>query len=509
MERNNRTCVKVMKKSLLIYTMLSLLPLGAMAEIKTDKIYADHMVLQQGKSVPITGTCDGKGKLTVSFNGQEVQATVKRGKWRAVLAPMQANAKGQELTITQGSDSLVLQDVLVGEVWVASGQSNMLWRLNQTGDRAALQEAETPLFRFYHSQPQVHTNAAEYGTREKNILKNNEMYQGSWCLNTTKARPTMSAVGYYFGRELQKQLEVPVAVVHAALGGSEMMAWMPPAVLKKSYRECTTSAWLESKYMSAWVRGRARKNIGKDLNAPHPYQPGYLFRTGIGPWVDFPVAGVIWYQGESDAEIQDMEQNYALLCDLISGWRKEFGNKELPFVQVELPRINDKSALRAYWPEFRAVQRRAANSMKNVYSLTTLDLGSTNSDVHPPRKVEVGSRLAALAAAKVYGKDVAASGPVVAKVAPRGNSLVLHFNCAKGLTTTDGAAPVGFEVSSNGKTYYPATARIEGESVVLESAEVKAPKYARYAWCTFMNPNLVNEAGLPAVPYTAPSKRKK
>ncbi len=490
-----------MKTTVLFYAMLSLAPLGAMAEIKTDKIYADHMVLQQGQPVPITGTCDGKGKLTVSFNGQEVQAEVKKGKWRAVLAPMQANAEGQTLTITQGKDTLELQDVLVGEVWVASGQSNMLWRLNQTGDRNSLQEADTPLFRFYHSQPQVHTNARAYNEKEKSILKNGEMYQGGWCLNTPQTRATMSAVGYYFGRELQKQLGVPVAVVHASLGGSEMMAWMPQAVLKKKYRECTTARWLDSKYMSAWVRGRARQNIGQELNAPHPYQPGYLFKTGIAPWVDYPVAGVIWYQGESDAEIADMEQNYALLRDLITGWRKEFNRKELPFLQVELPRINDKSALRAYWPEFRTVQRRAATQLNNVYAITTIDLGSTNSDVHPPRKLEVGSRLATVAAAKVYGKEAEASGPAICKTEPRGNTITLHYTYAAGLKTTDGAAPVGFEVSADGKTYHPATARIEGETVVLESAEVKSPKYARYAWYTFMTPNLVNAAGLPAVPY--------
>lgn len=482
--------------------------MGAMAEITADKIYADHMVLQQGQAVPITGTCNGKGEVTVSFNGQTVQAEVKKGKWRAVLAPMQANAQGQELTITQGEDALVLQDVLVGEVWVASGQSNMLWRLNQTGDRNSLQGAAVPQLRFYHSQPQVHTNAAAYGDRERTILKNDEMYSGAWYADAAQTRASMSAVGYYFGRELQAQLGVPVAVVHASLGGSEMMAWMPEDVLNKKYRECTGAAWLDSKYMSAWVRGRARQNIGKDLNAPHPYKPGYLFRTGIAPWVDFPVAGVIWYQGESDAEIQDMEQNYTLLKDLIMGWRKEFGRKELPFLQVELPRINDKSALRAYWPEFRAVQRRAADKLDNVYALTTIDLGSTNSDVHPPRKLEVGTRLAALAAAEVYGKEVEASGPVVSKLVPRGKTITLHYTHAAGLKTTDGAAPVGFELSADGKTYHPATARIDGETVVLESAAVKTPKYARYAWCTFMNPNLVNSAGLPAVPYAVVKWKK-
>lgn len=476
--------------------------LTAQADLQPDKIFADHMVLQQGVQIPVTGTTDSKKTIEVSYNGHTVKAKIKNGKWRAMLPPLGVCADGAELTITQGNDKVVLQDVLVGEVWLASGQSNMLWRLNQTGDRNSLQEADTPLFRFYHSEPQVHTSPAAYDQKLKKILSDDLMYQGGWNCNTAQTRPRMSAVGYYFGRELQKHLgNTPVAVVHASLGGSEMMAWMPPAVLKAKYKECTSEKWLESRYMSEWVRGRARQNIGKDLNSPHPYQPAYLFKTGIAPWADFPVAGVIWYQGESDAEIQSEEQNYQLLSDMIQGWRRELNNKTLPFLMVELPRINDKSKLRAYWPEFRHVQQLAAAKLPSVYNLTTIDLGSTNNDVHPPRKLEVGTRLANLAAAKIYGRDVPFSGPVVTKVTPQGGTIVVDYDHATGLTTTDGKPPVGFEVSANNKDFYPAEAAIEGTQVILKSDEVRNPKHMRYGWYTFMEPNLVNENTLPAVPY--------
>lgn len=491
-----------MKIARLISMLAVLAPLYAAAEITTDSIYADHMVLQQGRSIPISGNCDSADKVTINFNGLEVEGTVSNGRWQATLPPMTANAQGQTLTVKQGNDTVVLKDVLIGEVWLASGQSNMLWRLNQTGDTNSLREPATTTFRFYHSQPQVHTNPGAYREREKNLLNSNNMYKGGWYCNTPQTRASMSAVGYYFGRELQNHLGVPVAVIHASLGGSEMMAWMPPATLDAKYPECNTEKWLESKYMSAWVRGRARQNIGKDLTAPHPYKPAYLYRTGIAPWSNFPVAGVIWYQGESDAEIQDMEQNYKLLSDLIAGWRSELGNATLPFLQVELPRINDRSALRAYWPEFRTVQRRAANEIPGVYALTTIDLGSRNSDVHPPRKLEVGTRLADLAAAAVYGKNVQASGPEVCTVEPQGDSIRLHYKYAEGMKTTNGAAPVGFEISTDGKTYHAATARIDGNSIVLTAPGVKAPLYARYAWLTYIEPNLVNSAGLPAVPYS-------
>lgn len=497
-----------MKVGYLLLAALAASACYATADIETDKIYASHMVLQQGKSIPITGSCTGKGTIQVTFAGNTVQAKVKNKKWAAVLPPMEASSEGRDLTITQGSDTVTLEDVVVGEVWVASGQSNMLWRLNQTGDRAALNTPGNAQLRFYHSEPQVHTNAGAYSEDLKQKLKDGEMYEGSWSADASGTRQRMSAVGYYFGKELQKRLGTPVGIIHASLGGSEMMAWMPPSVVRKSYRECDSPRWLESNYMSDWVRGRARQNTGGDAKAPHPYKPMFLFQTGIEPWTDFPVAGVIWYQGESDAEIKDQKQNRKLLSDLIKGWRAEFKTPDLPFLMVQLPRINDTAVLRAYWPEFRQVQQQVADTINNVYSVTTIDLGMTNKDVHPPRKIEVGSRLANVAAAKVYGKEVPFSGPKVAKTETQGSKMTVTFDHAEGLKTTDGKAPVGFEVSSNGKDFKPADATIEGNTVVLSAPGVKKPVAARYAWAVFLEPNLVNEAGLPAVPYAPAGKKK-
>lgn len=323
--------------------------LSANAALEIDKIYSPHMVLQQGRSIPVTGTCTGKEEVRVSFAGQTVRADVKNKKWRAVLAPMPPHAKGQTLSVTQGSDKLELEDIVVGEVWLASGQSNMLWRLDQTGDQSTLKSPGISDFRFFHSEPQVHTNAVVYTPALKEKLLKGEMFAGTWSVDTPNTRRRMSAVGYYFGKHLQHVLDTPVGVVHVSLGGSEMMAWMPPTVVKRSYRECAGSHWLESGYMSSWVRGRARKNTDGDPKAPHPYKPMYLYETGITPWRDFPIAGIIWYQGESDAEIQDQKQNKKLLSDLIKGWRTDFKTPSLPFIMVQLPRINDPTPLRAYW----------------------------------------------------------------------------------------------------------------------------------------------------------------
>lgn len=475
--------------------------------LELDSCYGDHMVLQRGVPVVISGTADTSKSVRVSFGGQEAEAKVKGKKWRAVLKPMEAEGEGRELVVTQGEEKVSVQDVVVGEVWIASGQSNMLWRLNQTpGHPATIAAAGNNQLRFFHSEPQVHTNNAVYNEELLTRLKENRMYEGQWAVSAPDTVQRMSAVGYYFGQKLQELLGVPVGVIHCSLGGSEMLAWIPEKIVRKKYRNCLGDGWLESKYISAWVRGRARKNMGNDLKAPHPYKPAYLFESGLARWIQYPVAGTIWYQGESDAELQDMKQNTQLLRDLIESWREAFQSPKMPFLMVQLPRINDATPLRAYWPEFRTVQHRVAAAMPGVDYITTVDLGSTNADVHPPRKVEVGERLAALAAAKVYGQELVSVGPVVERCVADGACLNVIMANAAGLTTTDGQAPRHFEIAGANGKFYPATARIEGETLVLTSEQVKAPKRARYAWATYLTPNLVNAAGLPAVPYAPQDK---
>ena len=482
------------------------------AAVSFDHTFGDHMVLQQGQPIPVRGEATGSGDVTLTFGDATIKAKKNGKHWEAQLPPLNATATGENMIVRQGNDTAEIQDVVVGEVWFASGQSNMLRRMDEMADKGtAIPASGNKNIRFFHAEPQVHTNNASYGAKEKETLNSGAMYVGKWAVSAPETTPRMSAVAWYFAQELQKQLDVPVGIVHASLGGSEMMAWIPESVLKKKYSDCMSAKWLDSKYMSEWVRGRARKNIGSDLSMPHPYKPGYLFKTGVEAWLNFPVKGVIWYQGESDAEIQDMKQNYELLASLIGGWRAEFKKPDMPWIQVQLPRINDKTPLRAYWPEFREVQQQSQENIPGVYTVTTVDLGSTNSDVHPARKTEVGQRLAYVAAAKVYGKDVEYSGPQVASVKSAGGSLKVTFKHAKGLATTNGAAPTGFEVAGSDGKFQDATATIKGETVELTAPGVKRPQRARYGWKVFFEPNLVNGAKLPAVPYSgiAPKKAKK
>ena len=418
-----------MKSSLVFLSLFSLVM--QLSALTIDPIYQSHMVLQQGKPVPVSGTATGKGDVVVSFGEQKVKAKKKGKTWQAVLAPMTASAEGKTLTVTQGEDTATLDDVVVGEVWLASGQSNMEWQLAQARDKDALNQEQIDNLRYYHAVPQVHTRPGVYAEEFQAKLREGDMYRGTWSVSNKETCRPMSAVGWYFGRKLQGQLGVPVGIIHVSLGGSEMVAWIPPAVLRQKHKESVKPRWAESKYVMGWARRRSLENMGGDATGLHPYKPGYLYETGIAPWAGFPLAGVIWYQGETDAESPDMKQHERVLTDLIESWRAVFKEPQLPFLMVQLPRIKDegKNSTRLMWPEYRQVQQNVADAMPGVYCVNTIDLGTTSADVHPPRKLEVGERLADTAASQVYGKaEVPYIGPVVKEVKPQGEALCLSFD---------------------------------------------------------------------------------
>lgn len=476
-----------------------------LADVAFDSVFGHNMVLQQGVPVTVSGTCKGAAPVSVSFGTQTVQAEVKGGKWKAVLAPLSVNSQGQTLSVAQGSDTATCDNVLVGEVWLASGQSNMLWRLNQTKDTASINAASNDQLRLCHHQPQVHTSPKAYSADIFRTLERGEMYTASWEVASPQSVAPMSAVAFYFARELQEKLRCPVGIVDVALGGSEMLAWLPEKTVKKEFAEFSGDKWLKNKELDKqWLMGRVRRNLGNSGKTLHPYKPSYLYENGVARWTVLPFAGVIWYQGESDAELLNNKFYTSVLKSVILSWRAAFKKPDMPFLMVQLPRINSTEALRRYWPEFRWIQSKVAAVTPGVECVCTIDLGSTNSDVHPPRKLEVGQRLAYTALNKVYGKsDVSYRGPHVGKVTFQGGKAVVEMNDARGLKTKDGAAPACFELSADGKKFAAANATIKGTSIELTCAAVKSPKYVRYAWATYVEPNLVNAAGLPCEPYTS------
>ena len=475
-----------------------------------NRVFGSHMVLPHGKNVPVSGTAEPNKEISVTFGGATLKTKAdSKGNWTVTLPPMQPKAAGQTLTASQNGKTATLKDVLVGEVWLASGQSNMLFRLDQTptGRQQDIAASADPELRIFNNVPQAHTAGKAYTDKDFDSLTTDSFYKGSWAVSSPQSSAPTSAVAYYFAKKLRQELGIPVGIIHSSLGGSEMAAWIPQSVINSngSLRSLRGNDWLQSPLVSAWVRGRARQNIAprlKDGSPNHPFKPAFLYESGISWITGFPISGIIWYQGESDAEIIDNEQNAMLLGTLISSWRKAFSNPSLPFLMVQLPRINDKSALRAGWPEFREVQDRIANTLPKVYSVNTIDLGSVNSDVHPPDKQPVGERLADTALNKIYGRKTPCEGPSFKAAKAQGNKLLIQMGHAAGLTTRDGQPPAHFEIAGADGVYHPAEAKIisarDNAVIQLTSPDVKSPKEARYCWAPFVTPNLVNGAGLPA-----------
>ena len=493
----------------LFLSLLALLSCAATAELTLDPIYADHMVLQQGKPLIVSGTTDRVDRdITVIFNGKRAKAFIHKNRWRAELPPMPASARGRDLTVQQGAESVKIKDVLLGEVWIAAGQSNMLFRVDETDNaKDIMANAENPLLRLRHSEPRPYMGDKPFPESELKLLEEGRMFQGQWALCTPQSVPRMSAVGYLFASRLQKALGVPVGIIDAALGGSEMICWVPEKKLRQEYAQVLDSSWRNSPFITDWHRQCVVGNLGENhLANAHPFQPGYLFRTGVEPHLKMNVAGVIWYQGEADAEIPDAAQSRKLLTDLIDGWRDASASprEKLPFLMVQLPRINDNSKLRAFWPEFRELQASVAAEMQNVACICTIDLGTTNKNVHPPHKDEVADRLANRALADVYGKRIPARSPEFLKARLDEEVVYISLSHADGLHTADKQPVRGFELAGEDGQFSPATATIvKGRGIKLTADFVDEPVEVRYCWGTFAEPNLQNAAKLPLMPFRA------
>ena len=316
-------------------------------------------------------------------------------------------------------------------------------------------------------------------------------HETTWQPSTPASASRFSAVGYYYGRMLRQKLGVPVGLICNAVGGAPTEAWVDRNSLETSFPNILRN-WLQNDFIQDWVRGRAAKNLTNDQTklGRHPYEPCYLYESGILPLQRYPIKGVIWYQGESNAHNKDAHAK--LFSLLIDGWRQNWNNPDMPFYFVQLSSLNRPS-----WPWFRDSQLSLMKEISNTGMAVSSDHGDSL-DVHPRCKQPVGERLARWALAKTYGQHITPSGPVFSSVTRQADALIVSFLYADGLQTSDGKAPSCFEIAEEDGLFQPATATIEGSTVRLTSPTLKHPRYVRYAWQPFTRANLVNADQLPA-----------
>lgn len=461
--------------------------------LSMSSLYADYMVLQRDVPLDIHGTANTGEKITVEIGGQKASTTAdNQGKWSVVLSPMQAT-EDLTLTITAGKQRKVFSHVAVGEVWLCSGQSNMAFMLCQAeSGKEDIAAADDPQLRLFDMKGRWETYDVAWPASCLDSLNHLQYFrETTWQPSTPSSASRFSAVGYYYGRMLRQKLGVPVGLICNAVGGAPTEAWVDRNSLETSFPNILSN-WLQNDFIQDWVRGRAAKNLTNDQTklGRHPYEPCYLYESGILPLQQYPIKGVIWYQGESNAHNKDAHAK--LFSLLVNGWRQNWNNPDMPFYFVQLSSLNRPS-----WPWFRDSQLRLMKEISNTGMAVSSDHGDSL-DVHPRRKQPIGERLARWALAKTYGQHITPSGPVFSSVTRQADTLIVSFLYADGLQTSDGKAPSCFEIAEEDGLFQPATATIEGNTVRLTSPTIKHPRYVRYAWQPFTRANLINADHLPA-----------
>ncbi len=433
----------------------------AQAAVQTHALFSDNAVLQQKAKLPVWGTTDSTDPVKVTLAGQEKTATPKDGKWNVEFAPLAAGGP-HVLAVSQGADKVERKNILVGEVWVCGGQSNMQWPLNRTENHEAASTASADDKLRLITVPRERDSTAR------------ENVNAAWVVSSPETTPEFSAVGYYFGRDLRKALGVPIGLISSNVGGTAAEEWIAPKTL---------AAHTE-------LEGTFTPQGGS----------GQLYNAMIAPLAGFPVAGAIWYQGESNAGRAVHYQK--LLPAMIESWRETFNHPEMPFLIVQIAPYDKERAYSpdTIWAEIREAQRQIVKNDPKTALAVTIDVGDEQ-DIHPQKKEPVGARLALAARNIAYGEDLAYSGPDYEKLTVDGNKVRLSFgHLGGGLVAKDGPL-VGFTVAGEDKKFHPAKAEIVGDEIVVTSDAVETPVAVRYAWLANPTGNLWNKAGLPASPF--------
>lgn len=449
----------------------------ASADIRLPSVIGSNMVVQRDRLVPIWGWDDPGTTVTVTLGGQSKQATAgDDGKWMVRLDAMPAGGP-HEITIA-GKNTVKLDNVLVGEVWVCSGQSNMEWSVRASNNpEEEIKNANYPKIRIYNvvkavaDTPQSDCKATPWSEVSPQTIAN------------------FSAVGYFFGRHLHTELEgVPIGLIGSNWGGTASEPWAAlPALQAKPSLKPLLDRWDAAVAKDPEKAGKSNQ------------RPANLYNAMIHPLVPFAIRGAIWYQGESN--VGRAYQYRTVFPTMIESWRDAWGQGQFPFLFVQLAPFRYGNSDPAMCAELWEAQLMTLKTLPNTGMAVTTDISDIK-DIHPRNKQDVGKRLALWAMATTYGqRRTAYSGPIYSHYTINGDRLVLHFNFARGLATRDGNAPSDFTLAGPDKKFHPAQATIEGNTIVLRSDAVPNPVAARFAWFDTAEPNLVNQSGLPASPF--------
>jgi sialate O-acetylesterase len=502
---------------------------SAFAEVQPNALFTDGAVLQRGQAIPVWGKARDGESITVSFQDQKLSTTAVAGKWRVDFQPMK---EGGPYTMSiAGDNTVTINNLLIGEVWICSGQSNMEWPFNRAHNhKEEAPQANYPNLRMF--------------TVKKNVAaKPKDDVTGSWVICTPASVMNFSGVGYFFARDLHRKLGVPVGMIHTSWGGTPAQAWTSaeglaedpelkeyadavqrklsgydaetvayaakmkelPA-LQKTWNDTIGKPYQEE--LKVWnIAAAEAKKSGKPepskpvVRQPQPQSPRNpdggpndpttLYNAMIAPIIPYAIKGSIWYQGESNAS--KSKQYQTLFPKMVADWRARWKQGAFPFLFVQIAPFKGQPA------EIREAQFLSLKKIENSAMAVTTDVGNAN-DIHPNQKEPVGQRLALAARALAYKEAIEYSGPLYEKMSIENDQVVLHFQHAESLVAKDGTLK-GFVIAGKDKKYVPAKAEIKGNKVIVTGAGVTEPQAVRYGWDNVPDVNLYNDKGLPASPF--------
>jgi len=469
------------------------LPGPPASEFSLARVFTDHMVLPRNRRVPVWGTAAPGSPITVAIRDQKHSTTADQyGRWQVTLSPLSASTEPTELVVSDHT----IRDILVGDVWFCSGQSNMRWMLKQSqnADAEIAAASGNPNLRLLDLTAEIYPTRKAY---DRDLLRDttaaNYYTWPGWQRTAPESAATFSAVAWYFGKRLLDQNpEVPIGLIHNAIGGTPMESWIPESILlaDPQLQQLVTTEWHTENHprYPYWCGQRGRENLANYFAGPdgptpnHPFQPGFLFDAGVRPFTNFPVTGILWYQGESNATQEgansppiDPAWNSHLFTTLIRSWREAWQAPEMPFIFAQLPGLNRN------WPLFREMQLEVAKADPNVHIAVTIDVGHPT-NVHPANKRPVGRRMADLALG-------VASSPTVTELTHG------EITFDQPVKSNDGKPLRGFQLAGADRIIYPATATVSGRTVKLTNDKVNSPVAVRFGWENYPDLNLIGADG--------------
>ncbi len=492
--------LKSVRRALAVLCFLS--PATLFADVKMPAIFGDNMVLQTSAKTPLWGSADPSEKITITAGDQKAEAAANAdGSWTTAIDLSHAGDKPFEVTVS-GKNTLAFKNVIAGEVWVCSGQSNMEFSLRGAKNSAEeINNANYPLLRHFTVTKAV-------------SAKPTKALTGKWEVCTPEVAGHFTAVGYFFGRELNQQLKLPIGLIHTSWGGTPAEAWTSQQGLESSpdlqvfidrQHEAETGGDAAKQKYDEQVKAWQAAGSPKDKKPRQPMlatganNPMNLYNGMIEPIIPYGIKGVIWYQGESNAGSAYLYRT--LFPAMIQDWRKHWGQGDFPFLFVQLANFQPRqpNPSDSAWAELREAQTMTLK-LPHTGMATIIDIGE-GADIHPKNKQDVGKRLALSALKTVYGKDVEDSGPMYDSMSIDANKVRLKFTHIGGGLVAKGEKLTGFAIAGEDKKWVWADAKIDGDTVVVSSPEVEKPVAVRYAWANNPDCNLYNKADLPAVPF--------